>query len=502
MQLTFETQPYGTEEVLVIPMLEGNTPAAPLSATLQKFVDGMLTGEKDFTGKNGQVLTLKIPGKAKKIILAGLGDKKNIDEQSLRKLGTPLYKALKETKGAAISVYADGLSAANTAVLADALTREAYDFKKYKTAEDSAPEMEIRIGTGSPQAAEKAFEPLQAVTNGSAWASDLANEPGNSLNPETYARKIRDELSALGVEVTVLEQQDMLSYKMGAALAVGQGSDTPPCMVVMEYDGTGGKQKQPLALVGKGITFDTGGISLKPGANMDQMTLDMGGSAAVVGTMRALAARQAKTRVVAIVALAENMPDGKSYRPGDIVTSMSGKTVFVGNTDAEGRLVLIDALTYIQREHNPHTVIDLATLTGAQVVALGNDFAATYSNDNKLRDQFNAAGAKSGEKTWPMPLMETDSYTKAVKDTPLADLTNLAKGPGSCTAAAFLHEFIEKDDAGKDKCKWTHIDMAGPGMGSGIKKGWGVLVLNQLIQDNFEQKVGKKRAKASKHKTP
>jgi len=196
--------------------------------------------------------------------------------------------------------------------------------------------------------------------------------------------------------------------------------------------------------------------------------------------MRALAANKEKTKVVAIVALAENMPDGKSCRPGDIVTSMSGKTIYIGNTDAEGRLVLADAMTYIQRTFNPHTVIDLATLTGAAIAALGKEFAAVYANDNALWKKFNAASKAAGEKVWRMPLTETDRFEKAVKNTPLADLTNNAGGPGSCTAAAFLHAFIE------GKRKWMHIDMAGPGIPDTILKGWGVQLLNRLICNNYK----------------
>ena len=383
-----------------------------------------------------------------------------------------------------------GVSAQAAAEQANQALLASYTFDKYKTLNDGkapvAKKTEIR--TTSPDLAQKRFDDLRVTTDSVFWASDLVNEPGNVLNPQTYAERITAELAPLGIAVRVIDAAEMKALGMNTALAVGQGSATPPCMVVMEYDGSNGQQDRPLALVGKGITFDSGGISIKPGAGMGEMTMDMGGSAAVVGAMRALASRKAKAKVVAIVGLAENMPSGTAYRPGDIVKSMNGKTVYIGNTDAEGRLVLADAMTYIQRTYNPHTMVDLATLTGAAVAALGKEFAAIFTNDDSLRAKFNKASAATGEKTWPMPLLETDAFKKAVRATPHADLTNLAGGPGASTAAAFLHEFVEKDARGKDKCAWVHIDMAGPGIPSALRKGWGVMLLNALVRDNYEVK--------------
>jgi len=391
--------------------------------------------------------------------------------------------AAKRTKG---GIDATHVTAAQAAVIANHALMESYTFDKYKTGKKQATPAALEVYVQDPAAAEKEFVRLKNVTDGVFWASDLANEPGNVLNPQTYAADIASKLSPLGIKIRIISAQEMEKLGMGAALAVGRGSATPPCMVVMEYDGTNGAQDRPLALVGKGITFDSGGISLKPGAGMGDMTMDMGGSAAVVGAMYALAANKVPTKAVAIVALAENMPSGAAYRPGDIVTSMSGKTIYVGNTDAEGRLVLADALTYIQRNYNPHTVVDLATLTGAAVVALGKEFAAVYANDNKLWKKFNAASLASGEKVWRMPLTETDSFTRAVRNTPVADISNNVAGPGSCTAAAFLREFIEKDANGNDKCKWAHIDMAGPGIPATLRKGWGVQLLNSLVNNNYQ----------------
>ena len=383
-----------------------------------------------------------------------------------------------------------GVSAQAAAEQANQALLASYTFDKYKTIDDGkkkrADKTEIR--TTSPDAAQKQFDALRVTTDSVFWASDLVNEPGNVLNPQTYAERIAAELAPLGIRVRTIDAAEMKALGMNAALAVGQGSATPPCMVVMEYDGSNGQQDRPLALVGKGITFDTGGISIKSAGGMGEMTMDMGGSAAVVGAMRALASRKAKANVVAIVGLAENMPSGTAYRPGDIIKSMNGKTVYIGNTDAEGRLVLADAMTYIQRTYNPHTMVDLATLTGAAVAALGKEFAAIFTNDDSLRAKFNKASGITGERTWPMPLLETEAFKKAVRATPHADLTNQAGGPGASTAAAFLHEFVEKDARGKDKCAWVHVDMAGPGIPSSVRKGWGVMLLNALVRDNYEVK--------------
>ena len=408
--------------------------------------------------------------------------------QSAREQGEKFYKTLKEQDKQDFLLDIGSANPAVAAGFAEGLLLGSYAFTKYKTTPQKPEPMNVIVTTSAPKEAAAAFEASRTTIESSFWASDLANEPANVLNPQTYADRILAELAPLGVKVGVIEADEMKALGMGAASAVGQGSKTPPRMVVLEYDGTNGAQKQPLALVGKGITFDSGGISLKPGAGMDEMAMDMGGSAAVVGTMRSLAARGSKSHVVGVVALAENMPDQASYRPGDIVKSLSGKTIFVGNTDAEGRLVLCDALTYVQQQFNPHTVVDLATLTGAAVAALGTEFAAVFTNDDRLMKKFNKASAAAGEKVWRMPLTETDSFKKAVEKTPHADLTNMPGPPGASTAAAFLHEFIEKKKDGSDARPFMHIDMAGPGIPKSERKGWGVFLLDQLVRDFYEQK--------------
>ncbi len=419
-----------------------------------------------------------------------LGDADKLTVESAREEGVQLFKFMKEQgKENGLVLDTGSLSPAVAASLADGLLRGSYSFNKYKTTEQEEGPSNITITTSAPKEAEAAFNAARFTTESAFWASDLVNEPANVLNPETYAARVKADLEPLGIKVRVIEADEMKKLGMGAASAVGQGSKTPPRMVVLEYDGTNGAQKQPLALVGKGITFDSGGLNIKTGSSMGDMAMDMGGSAAVAGAIRALAARGSKSHVVGVMALAENMPDQNSMRAGDIVKSMSGKTVYIGNTDAEGRLVLCDAITYVQKTYNPHTVVDLATLTGAAISAIGTEFAAVFSNDDRLFKQFNKASAATGEKIWRMPLTETGAFKKAVENTPHADLTNNAKGPGACTAAAFLREFIEKNADGSDKRAFMHLDIAGPGMPESELKGWGVFLLNDLVSKFYEQKT-------------
>ncbi|MBU6475875.1 MAG: leucyl aminopeptidase [Alphaproteobacteria bacterium] len=409
--------------------------------------------------------------------------------ETARAAGEQFYKYLKAKRLESAVVDMGGLAPDVAAQFADGLLRASYTFNKYKTSPQKEGPQDITITTAAPQEAEAAFAPLRSTTESAFWASDFVNEPANVLNPATYAARVKAELEPLGITVRVIEADEMKKLGMNAALAVGQGSVTPPCMVVLEYDGTAGAQKKPLALVGKGITFDSGGISLKPGTNMGNMTMDMGGSAAVAGALRALASRGAKAHVVGVLALAENMPDRHATRPGDIVKSLSGKTVYIGNTDAEGRLVLCDAIAYVQQKYDPHTVVDLATLTGAAAAALGDEFAAAFTNDKRLMGKFNKAAAASGERVWQMPLEESKVAADAVRNTPHADLTNNAGAPGALTAAAFLREFIEKNKDGSDKRKFMHLDIAGPGMPKTELKGWGVFLLNELVGRFYEQKA-------------
>jgi leucyl aminopeptidase len=313
---------------------------------------------------------------------------------------------------------------------------------------------------------------------------ELVTEPANIIYPESFVERCK-HLAELGVEISVLDDKDMAALGMGALLGVAQGSRRPARLLVMKWDGTGGSQERPVALVGKGVTFDTGGISIKPAAGMEDMKWDMGGAGAVAGAMKALAGRKAKAYVVGVCGLVENMPDGNAQRPGDIVTSMSGQTIEVLNTDAEGRLVLCDALHWVQEKYNPEYIVDLATLTGAIIVSLGSEYAGLFSNSDELADKLTAAGKASGDPLWRFPLSK--AYDKMI-DSPIADMKNIGgKGAGSITAAQFLGRFI------KDGVKWAHLDIAGtvwadkagPVWDKGAT-GFGVRLLDRFVADNFE----------------
>ncbi len=320
------------------------------------------------------------------------------------------------------------------------------------------------------------------MSEGTVIARDLVNEPANVLGPQEFADRAR-ELESLGVEVEVLDEKAMRRLKMNALLAVGQGSPRGSRLAIMRWNG-GAAKERPLAFIGKGVVFDTGGVSIKPASGMEDMKGDMAGAATVVGLMHALAARKARVNVVGMIGLVENMPDGLAQRPGDIVTSMSGQTIEVINTDAEGRLVLADALTYVQQKYKPALIVDLATLTGAIIVALGHQHAGMFSNDDELSARLTAAGEATGEKVWRMPLSK--EYDKLI-NSKFADMKNTGgRWAGSITAAQFLQRFVEDTP-------WAHLDIAGTGFKSPqneINKSWGsgfgVRLLDRLVRDNYE----------------
>ncbi len=325
---------------------------------------------------------------------------------------------------------------------------------------------------------------LAALAEGVFFTRDLVNEPANVLTTVEFARRLKD-LETLGVKVSVLEEKELEKLGMRTLLAVGQGSESPSRVVVMEWTGAARKGEKPLALVGKGVVFDTGGISIKPAGGMEDMTMDMGGAGVVAGVIKTLALRKAKANVVGVVGLVENMPDGRAQRPGDVVRSMKGDTVEVINTDAEGRLVLCDIMWYAQERFSPAGMIDLATLTGAIIVGLGHENAGVFSNDDALCNAFLRAAAAEGEGAWRMPLGE--AYDKLLKSD-IADMKNVGgRAAGSITAAQFLKRFV------KDETPWIHLDIAGV---ASVKKdtalaprgatGWGVLALNRLIAERFE----------------
>ena len=394
----------------------------------------------------------------------------------LRKAGAAISKAAKDKP---VLVLAGTLK--SVAELALGVVLRGYDFTDHKTKDAKTPGA-VTIMCSDPDAAKAAWAEAFALAEGVFFTRDLVNEPANVLTTVEFARRLQ-ELKKSGLKVQVLDEDELEKLGMRTLLAVGQGSESPSKVVVMEWKG-GGKEA-PFALVGKGVVFDTGGISIKPAGGMEDMTMDMGGAGTVAGVMKALALRKAKANVVGLVGLVENMPDGRAQRPGDVVRSMKGDTVEVINTDAEGRLVLCDVMWYAQDRFKPSGMIDLATLTGAIIVALGHENAGVFSNDDTLCNAFLKAAAAEGEGAWRMPLAE--AYDELLKSD-IADMKNVGGRPaGSITAAQFLKRFV------KDDTPWIHLDIAGM---ADIKKdnglapkgatGWGVLALNRLIADRYE----------------
>ncbi|UWR23841.1 leucyl aminopeptidase [Sulfitobacter sp. S190] len=357
-----------------------------------------------------------------------------------------------------------------------------YTFDNHKTGKESADGSYTVMHAKSSEL-EAAAAPLMAVAEGAHMTRDLTNEPANVLTTTNYMERLR-EMESLGLKIEVLDEAAMEKLGMRTLLSVGQGSDSPSYTVVMRWDG-GEKDAAPLALVGKGVVFDTGGISLKPAGGMEDMTMDMGGSAVVAGTMRALALRGAKANVVGLVGLVENMPSGNATRPGDVITSMKGDTVEIINTDAEGRLVLCDVMWYAQETFKPAAMVDLATLTGAIIIGLGHENAGVFSNNDDFCGTFLKAAEAEHEGAWRMPL--GTAYDKQIKSR-IADMKNVGGRPaGSITAAQFLQRFV------KDDCPWIHLDIAGvasvkseTALAPAGATGWGVAALNRLVADNYE----------------
>lgn len=446
-----------------------------------------------FKGKSGSALDLIAPQglKVSRLIVIGTGDKPaDAKTEDAVKLGGSAFGRLPKTASeiSIIAEFPDGpMSADQVADLALGVMMRAYSFDRYKTKrgedETEAPQRKVTIGTADADKARKAWAAREAVADGVVIARDLVNEPANVLYPEEFARRAAT-LKKLGVEVEILDEKALAKLKMGALLGVGQGSERESRVVVMRWNG-GKKGDKPLAFIGKGVCFDTGGISIKPAGGMEDMKGDMAGAACVVGLMHALAARKAKVNVVGAIGLVENMPDGKAQRPGDIVTSMSGQTIEIINTDAEGRLVLADVLWYVAKTYKPEFMIDLATLTGAIIVSLGHEYAGLFSNDDRLAERLVEAGLLTSERVWRMPL--GPEYDKQI-DSKFADMKNTGgRMGGSITAAQFLQRFV-------DKTPWAHLDIAGTGMGSpqtDVNKSWGsgfgVRLLNRLVADNYEK---------------
>ena len=363
-------------------------------------------------------------------------------------------------------------------------TLNTYKFDKYKTKKKTKKQLnEVKIISNNASKLKNKLKNKNSVAEGIFLARDLVNEPSNVLNPEAYAKRIK-ELSKFGLKIEILNEAKMKRLGMWSLLGVGRGSQYESQLVIIRWEGNKSKKTKPLCFVGKGVCFDSGGISLKPGNKMEEMIGDMGGSAAVVGLMKTLALRKAKVNVIGVVGLVENMPDGTAQKPGDIVKSMSGQTIEIQNTDAEGRLVLADALWYAQDKYKPEIMIDLATLTGAIVMSLGNKMAGIFSNNDDLSDKLLEAGRVSGDNVWRLPLSE--SYDKMI-NSQFADMKNIGMGgAGSITAAQFLKRFV-------NKVPWVHIDIAGTATGmekSSINTSWasgfGVNLLDTLISKFYE----------------
>ncbi|WP_439272572.1 leucyl aminopeptidase [Pseudochrobactrum sp. HB0163] len=478
------------KNVVIVPVAKDGSVAAQASHIGGEGYIAGLIGKAGFKGKLGATLETYLSGDsgAERLILVGIGDPAKLKNDDWLKIGGTAFAKIGKSSEANAILAVEGLDIAADAAAEFALGAQlrAYRFDKYKTKKNDdkaeAGDVRLAIYVADVSAAEKAFEALQEVGEGVQLARNLVNEPANILGPVEFAAEA-EKLEKLGVKITVLNEKDLKKLGMGALLGVAQGSVRPPRMVVMEWNGGKAKDK-PVAFVGKGVVFDTGGISLKPGLGMEDMKGDMGGAAAVTGLMRALAGRKAKVNVVGVIGLVENMPDGNAQRPGDIVTSMSGQTIEVINTDAEGRLVLADALYYTAKTHKPRFMINLATLTGAIVVALGTEHAGLFSNDDELAGRLFEAGQKSGEKLWRMPL--TKEYDKII-DSKFADMRNSSGRPaGSITAAQFLKRFV-------GDTPWAHLDIAGTAMDSPAGdyneswgSGFGVRLLDRLVRDHYE----------------
>jgi len=490
MKIEFVGTPSGPAAVAVL-VFEDEGLSAPArrwdEASGGAITRGMQRGR--FTGAKGQSLVLPAPAglDAWSLVAVGAGKRADFDDLALEAASATGYSAVKMSGAEAYAIDVSDLGVAKVARAVFAAKLASYRFDKYLVSEKPEKKPSIRAIEGVTEdraGAEAAFEPLGAVAEAIFFARDLVSEPPNVLFPEEYARRCK-ELSRLGLEVEVLGEKDMEKLGMRTLLAVGRGSARESQLVVMRWNGAADPKGQPVAFVGKGVTFDTGGISIKPAEGMEDMKFDMGGSAAVAGLMHALAGRKAKVNAVGVIGLVENMPDGEATRPSDIVTSMSGQTVEIINTDAEGRLVLADALWYTQDRFQPKFMVDLATLTGAMIIALGLDYAGLFSNDDALADNLLKASRSSGENLWRMPLPA--AYEKQI-ESPAADMKNTGGRPaGSITAALFLQKFV-------NGTPWAHLDIAPtawrkdnrwPTVPEGAV-GFGVRLLDQLVAQSYE----------------
>jgi leucyl aminopeptidase len=445
-----------------------------------------------FKGKNGATLEILAPAglDVARLVVVGAGKVGDLKGEDFVKLGGVAMGKVPAmaTDALIMADLPDGaIRPEQAADLALGVRLRAYAFDRYKTkrkdGDETATQVRVKIAVAGVPPVQKAFAARDAVANGVVLARDLVNEPANVLFPEEFARRAAS-LKKLGVAIEVLDVAAMRKLGMNALLGVGQGSQHESRCVIMRWNG-GKRGTDPVAFIGKGVCFDSGGISIKPAAGMEDMKGDMAGAACVVGLMQTLAARKAKVNAVGAIGIVENMPDGRAQRPGDIVTTMSGQTIEIINTDAEGRLVLADVLHYVNRRFKPKFMLDLATLTGAIIIALGHEHAGLFSNDDKLAERLLKAGLATGERLWRMPL--GPEYDKKI-ESKFADMKNVGgRDAGSITAAQLLQRFVEKTP-------WAHLDIAGTGMGSPqseINKSWasgfGVRLLDRLVAEHYER---------------
>ena len=450
-----------------------------LSSTEFSYINDLLKS----SDLNKNLLVFEINSK-KNIVLVSI--KKSIKNSDIENLGAEFYKRINNGKSSEYFINSESLISKFENFIEHflhGLKLKSYEFNKYKSKKKSRI-ISINVIHKKNNLLTKNKLKFEALEQGTFYARDLVSEPGNILHPDEYAKRI-NSLKKIGLKINIYDKKKLKKLGMNSLLGVGQGSIRGSYLVTMEWSGLKNNSK-PLAFVGKGVCFDTGGISLKPAKFMEDMTYDMAGSAVVVGLMKSLALRKAKVNAVGVVGLVENMPDGNAQRPGDIVKSYSGKTIEVLNTDAEGRLVLADALTFTEKKFKPKFIIDLATLTGAIIVSLGSEYAGLFSNDDKLSKQLINAGEKVEEKLWRMPLHK--NYDKLI-NSKNADMQNInyVGGAGSTTAAQFLQRFI------LNKTPWAHLDIAGMAfskyggaLNSGGATGFGVRLLNQLIEEYYE----------------
>ena len=487
--------------VLVLPLAEGAALTGH-AAALDKALAGALKRAMqavEFTGKKGSQANLLAPKAGlKRVLLLGLGKPEALTPQAAAELGGEIAAAtLKETEA---TVLAEALTPELAAHAALGARLRAYRFDKYRTTQTEAEKSKLARLTlllADPAGATAAYAPLAALAEGVEFTRNLVTEPANVLYPAEFAERA-EGLKKLGLKIEVFDKKDLEKLGFGSLLSVSWGSAREPRMVVLQWFGASGaldaegkknkKLKDPVAFIGKGVTFDTGGISIKPAAGMEDMKWDMAGAGTVVGLMAALAGRRAKVDAVGLVGLVENMPSGSAVRPGDVVKSHSGQTIEILNTDAEGRLVLADVLYYAQARFAPKFMVDLATLTGAIIVGLGHEYAGLFSNNDSLAEKLIAAGNATGEGVWRMPLAALDEkYDKNLKSA-IADMQNIGGGRagGAITAAQFLQRFVN----GKP---WAHLDIAGMAWAAKDSAltpkgatGYGVRLLNQLVAEHFE----------------